>query len=96
MVHFAFLACNILTLNTKKSSFFQWFLCIFPKNGCFNKNWLSILCCSAPNDLKKKNQNIENRQNLLCATCAQWIIARYSKQQKRRGIKPRLYKLFSQ
>ena len=31
MVHFAFLACNTLTLNTKKYSFFQWFLYTFPK-----------------------------------------------------------------
>ena len=37
MVHFAFLACNTLTLNTKKSSFFQWFPCTFPKMAFLTK-----------------------------------------------------------
>ena len=37
MVHFAFSACNALNINAEKSSFFQWFLCTFPKIAVLTK-----------------------------------------------------------
>jgi len=37
MAHFAFLTCNPLTLNAKKSSFFQYFLYTFLKTAFLTK-----------------------------------------------------------
>ena len=73
MVHFAFSACNALNINAEKSSFFQWFLCIFPKTAVLTKITFQFHKIPATQSPQENSQNMDNTQNLLCAICAQGL-----------------------
>jgi len=59
MAHFAFSACNKLTTNAKKSSFFQWFSYTFSKTAVLTKIMFQFYKTPAANNPSQNNQNMD-------------------------------------